>query len=43
VDATRQKWSLVREQLADLDRRRITELRPDLAEDLERLRALLPG
>jgi len=43
VDATRQKWPQVREQLADLDRRRISELRPDLAEAVEQLRALLPG
>ena len=42
VEATRQNWARVRKQLAELKRRRVTELRPDLARDVEKLRALLP-
>ncbi|MGA7862328.1 MAG: AAA family ATPase [Thermoplasmata archaeon] len=43
VEATRENWSRVREQLADLERRRLSELRPDLTRDMEQLRARLPG
>ncbi|MGC2289288.1 MAG: AAA family ATPase [Thermoplasmata archaeon] len=43
VEATRENWSRVREQLSELDRRRLPELRPDLTHDLEQLRARLPG
>jgi tetratricopeptide (TPR) repeat protein len=42
VEATRQNWARVRKQLAELKRRRATELRPDLADDVQKLRALLP-
>ncbi|HLY77302.1 MAG TPA: AAA family ATPase [Thermoplasmata archaeon] len=43
VEATRENWARVREQIADLDRRRVKELRPDLVHDLEQLRARVPG
>jgi tetratricopeptide (TPR) repeat protein len=43
VEAARENWARVRKHLADLDRRRVTELRPDLAHDLEQLRAQLTG
>jgi len=43
VDATRENWPRVREQLTDLERRRLSELRPDLTYDMEQLRARLPG
>ena len=43
VEATRENWPRVREQLTDLDRRRLSELRPDLTYDMEQLRARLPG
>jgi tetratricopeptide (TPR) repeat protein len=43
VAGTRENWPAVREHLADLDRRRIAELRPDLVADLEALRKRLPG
>ncbi len=43
VEATRKNWPRVREQLTELDRRRLTELRPDLTRDLEQLRARLPS
>ncbi|MCI4348020.1 MAG: tetratricopeptide repeat protein, partial [Thermoplasmata archaeon] len=43
VAATRENWPLVREKLADLDRRRIRELRPDLVHDLDLLRSLPPA
>lgn len=43
VEATRGHWDRVREQLAALEGRRVTELRPDLARDVEQLRAQLPG
>jgi tetratricopeptide (TPR) repeat protein len=42
VEATRKNWSRVRDHLADLDQRRLSELRPDLIRDLEQLRALVP-
>ena len=43
VEATRENWPRVREQLTDLERRRLSELRPDLTYDMEQLRARLPG
>jgi tetratricopeptide (TPR) repeat protein len=43
VEATRQNWARVRKQLAELERRRLSELRPDLTHDVEQLRALLPS
>jgi tetratricopeptide (TPR) repeat protein len=42
VEATRENWARVRDQLTDLERRRLSELRPDLTHDLEQLRAQLP-
>jgi tetratricopeptide (TPR) repeat protein len=42
VEATRKNWSRVREHLADLEQRRLSELRPDLIRDLEHLRARVP-
>ena len=42
VEATRENWSRVRELCAELDRRRLPELRPDLTRDLEKLRAVPP-
>jgi tetratricopeptide (TPR) repeat protein len=43
VEAIRKNWGRVREQLAELERRRLRELRPDLIRDLEQLSAGLPG
>jgi tetratricopeptide (TPR) repeat protein len=43
VEATRENWGRVREHLADLDRRHLPELRPDLTHDLEQLRGRVPG
>ena len=43
VEATRENWARVRELLADLDRRRLPDLRPDLVHDQELLRGRLPG
>ena len=43
VEASRRNWSRVREQIAELDRRRLPELRPDLVHDLEALRGGLPS
>jgi tetratricopeptide (TPR) repeat protein len=42
VEAMREHWEAVRQHLAELDRRKVTELRPDLTRDLEALRARLP-
>lgn len=42
VEATRARWDAVRSQLADLARRRLPELRPDLVHDLELLTAQVP-
>jgi tetratricopeptide (TPR) repeat protein len=42
VEATRKNWARVREHLADLEQRRLSELRPDLIRDQEHLRALVP-
>ncbi len=43
VEATRENWPSVREQLAELGQRRLPELRPDLTREMEELRSRLPG
>ncbi len=42
VAATREEWPAVREQVEELERRRLSELRPDLTHDYEELRGRLP-
>jgi tetratricopeptide (TPR) repeat protein len=42
VEATRGNWPSVQKHLAELDRRRLPELRPDLVDDLKQLRGQLP-
>lgn len=43
VAATREDWPVVQEKIGELDRRRLSELRPDLAHDCEELRGRLPA